>query len=166
MPPLCRAISRKNEAVESLDVDRTVTDSGGGGHIVTDEGALVTVDCTVPREYSSMLYHIIGTKGRLYLNNDDGEWRFWTLDNGEHTERTLPGIDGSWTWERDYREAFPNTVEHVVALLDGNAKNRSSGAMATKSLEIIVGFYVSHYTGGRVSISLDVPLRNVEITSW
>jgi len=159
-------ITEENEAVDSLNAGRTVTDSGGGGHLVTEDGTFVTIDCTVPREYSSMLYHIIGTEGRFYLNNDDGEWRYWSLDGGTHNERKLPGIEGSWTWEEDYREAFANAVDHVVELLNETGTNRSSGKMATKSLEIIVAFYISHYTGGRVSIPLDVPLRNVEITSW
>lgn len=159
-------INGQNEAIDTLNADQVVTDAGGGGHFVTDEGAFVTVDCTIPRDYSSMMYHIIGTDGRLYLNNDDGEWRYWALEDGTHLEQPLPGIEDSWTWENDYREAFANAAAHVVALLDGTATNRSSGADATKSLEIITAFYISHYTGSRVSIPLDVPLRTVEVTSW
>jgi len=33
-------------------------------------------------------------------------------------------------------------------------------------MEIIAAFYISHYTGGQVSVPLDRPLRDVEITSW
>jgi hypothetical protein len=54
----------------------------------------------------------------------------------------------------------------VVDLLDGEAENRSTGEDATRSLEIIVGFYLSHYTGGWVDVPLDRPLRDVTITSW
>jgi len=159
-------ITGENEAVDSLDADRTVDDAGGGGFVVMDDGSFVTVDCTVPREISSMSFQFVGTGGKLYLNNDDGEWRYWRLEDGEHVEADLPGIDGAWTWERDYQRAFPAAARHVECLLEGGAENRSTGEEATRSLEIIVGFYLSHYTGGQVTVPLDRPLRDVEITSW
>ena len=155
-----------NEAVDSLDAGQDVDDSGGGGFVVLDDGTFTTVDCTVPRDISSMSFQITGTEGKLYLNNDDGEWRYWRLDDGEHVEAPLPGIEDAWTWDEDYRRAFPNAAEHVLALATGDAENRSTGVEATRSLEIIVGFYLSHYTGGQVSVPLDRPLRDVEITSW
>lgn len=42
-------------------------------------------------------------------------------------EESLPGIDGSWTWEEDYRNVFGNAAEHVVNLLDGKAENHLLG---------------------------------------
>ncbi|AUV80361.1 oxidoreductase [Salinigranum rubrum] len=159
-------ITGENEAVDSLDAAAQVDDSGGGGHVVMDDGTFVTVDCTLPREISSMNLQFIGTEGKLYMNNDDGEWRYWRLRDGEHVESDLPGIEGAWTWDDDYREAFPNAAAHVVDVLSGDAENRSTGEEATRSLEIIVAFYLSHFTGSRVSIPLDRPLRDVEITSW
>jgi len=159
-------ITGENEAVDSLDADRSVDDAGGGGFVVMDDGSFVTVDCTIPREDSSMTLQFVGSEGKLYMNNDDGEWRYWRLDDGDHVEAELPGIDGAWSWDDDYERAFPNAARHVVELLEGSAENRSTGREATRSLEIIVGFYVSHYTGGQVSIPLDRPLRDVEITSW
>jgi predicted dehydrogenase len=159
-------ITGKNEAVESLDTATSVDDAGGGGFVVMDDGTFATIDCTVPREESSMLFSLIGSEGKLYLNNDDGEWRYWTLEDGTHVERELPGIDGSWTWERDYKESFANAAAHVEGLLDGVEENHSPGVAARQSLEIIVGFYLSHYTGGRIDIPLERPLRDVTITSW
>jgi len=161
-------ITGENEAVDSLDAGQTVDDAGGGGFVVMDDGSFVTVDCTVPRADSSMTLQFVGSAGKLYLNNDDGEWRYWTLEDGEHVEVDLAewGIDGAWTWDDDYGRAFPNAAHHVEELLRGDAENRSTGHEATRSLEIIVGFYVSHYTGGQVSVPLDRPLRDVEITSW
>ena len=82
----------------------------------------------------------------------------------EHAD--LLGIDGAWTWDEDYRDAFANAAADIVAVLDGDIENPSTGEEATRSLEIIAGFYVSHYTGGQVSIPLDRPLRDVTITSW
>ena len=159
-------ITGENEAVDSLSADRDVDDAGGGGVVVMDDGTFTTIDCTIPREESSMTLNVIGSKGKLYMNNDDGEWRYWSLEDGEHVEREIPDIDGSWTWEDDYKRSFANAADHLQDLLDGNAENQSTGEEATRSLEIIVGFYVSHYTGGQVSVPLDRPLRDVEITSW
>jgi predicted dehydrogenase len=159
-------ITGENEATESLGTDRTVDDAGGGGFVVMDDGTFVAIDCTIPRKDSSMTLQFIGSKGKLYLNNDDGEWRYWRLEDGEHVEEPLPGIEGAWTWERDYKESFANAANHVVDLLDGAAENHSTGVEATRSLEIIVGLYLSHYTGGRVTIPLDRPLQDVCITSW
>jgi len=159
-------VTGENGAVDSLDADIEVDDAGGGGHVVMDDGTFVSVDCTIPRAVSSMTLNLIGTAGKLYLNNDDGEWRYWTLDDGEHVERDLPGIDGAWTWEDDYKGSFVNAAAHVQDVLDGESENASPGSEAIRSLEIIVGLYLSHYTGGTVDIPLSRPLRDVTVTSW
>ncbi|XVH33466.1 Gfo/Idh/MocA family protein (plasmid) [Haloferacaceae archaeon DSL9] len=158
-------INGKNDAVTALDGEE-VGDAGGGGHVVMDDGTFVTIDCTVAREISSMTLHFVGTEGKLYMNNDDGEWRYWSLEDGTHVERPLPGIDGDWTWDDDYRGAFVNAARHAKAVLDGDEANRSTGTDAARSLEIIIGFYLSHYTDSHVAIPLEGPLSNVEITSW
>ena len=159
-------ITGENEAIESLGADAEVDDAGGGGTVITDDGVFATVDCTDPREVSSMQYDFVGTGGKLYLNNDDGEWRYWDLVDGEHVEEPLPGIEGAWTWDDDYEDGFPNAARHVVDLLEGEAENRSTGEDATRSLEVIVAFYLSHYTGGWVDVPLARPMRDVTITSW
>jgi hypothetical protein len=61
---------------------------------------------------------------------------------------------------------FENAASHLVALLDGEAENRSPGRDAVHVLEILVAMFVSHYTGSRLALPLDRPLRDVEITSW
>ena len=159
-------ITGENEAVESLDVEVDVDDAGGGGFVVMDDGTFATIDCTVPRNDSSMMFSFVGSEGKLYLNNDDGEWRYWTLEDGSHVEQPIPGINGSWTWDNDYQKAFENAANHVQGILRGEATNESPGVEAKRSLEIIVGFYLSHYTGGHVTIPLERPLRDVTITSW
>jgi predicted dehydrogenase len=159
-------ITGENEAVDALEADRRVDDSGGGGFVVMDDGTFVTVDCTVPRDISSMSLSLIGTEGKLYLNNDDGEWRYWEQENGEHVERPIPGVDEPWTWETDYETSFPNAAHHIAELLDDAAENRSPGVDARRSLEVIAGIFISHFTGSRISLPLDSPLRDVEATSW
>lgn len=159
-------ITGENEAVESLDVDQDVVDAAGGGHVVMDDGSFVSVDCTIPRDISSMTLHFIGTEGKLYMNNDDGEWRYWSLEDGDHVEQSLPGIDGAWTWDDDYKRSFANATAHVEDVLNGENQNYSPGVEATRSLEIIVGFYLSHYTDSTVDVPLSQPLREISITSW
>jgi predicted dehydrogenase len=159
-------INGENDAVEALD-GTSVDDSGGGGHIVTNDGTFATIDCTVARDISSMALTFLGTEGKLYLNNDDGEWRYWHLEDGTHVETDLPSIESAWSWEKDYRNAFPNAAQHIVDLLGGTAeRNHSPGVEAARSLEIIVAFYISHYTGSHVDLPLDRPLRDVSISSW
>lgn len=160
-------ITGENEAVDALDATQRVDDAGGGGMIILEDGTFTTVDCTVPRGPSSMNYHILGEDGKMYLNNDDSEWRYWSLEDGDHVEQPLPGIPDAFSWDSDYREAFPNAASHITNLLDEETKmNRSTGEDATRSLEIIIAFYISHFTGSQVSIPLDQPLRDVTITSW
>ncbi|AKU09828.1 Gfo/Idh/MocA family protein [Haloferax gibbonsii] len=159
-------LTEENEAVDALESGRPVTDSGGGGFVIFDDDTFASIDCTVPREPSSMTIQIIGEEGKLYLNNDDGEWRYWTNDAGTHIEEGLSGIDGAWTWDEDYRNAFPNAVDHIIEVLENEEENYSSAIEATRSLEIIVGFYISHYMESHVRIPLDEPLEALEVTSW
>jgi predicted dehydrogenase len=156
----------ENEAVDTLDADRSVDDSAGGGFALMEDDTFATIDCTIPRDDSSMMLQFVGSEGKLYMNNDDGEWRYWSLEDGEHIEKSLPGIEGAWTWDDDYRGAFANAARHIKTLLDRDTTNASTGREAKQSLEIIVGFYIAHYTGSQVTIPLDRPLRDVEITSW
>lgn len=159
-------INGQNDAVDALKGDRDVADSGGGGFVITENDTFVTVDCTVARDISSMSFQLIGTEGKLYLNNDDGEWRYWTLDGSTHREQPIPGIENAWSWDDDYKEAFSVAANHLKELLAGEASNHSTGEDATRSLEIIVGFYLSHYTDGTVEVPLESPLRDITITSW
>jgi len=163
---VCGYVTGENEAIDALGAGREVDDAGGGGVVVMDDGTFATVDCTVPREMSSMSFDFVGSEGKLSLNNDDGEWRYWRLEDGDHVEASIPGVEGAWTWDEDYEEGFPNAAAHLVDLLNGDAENRSTGKAATRSLEIIVAFYVSHYTGAWVDVPLDRPLQDVRITSW
>ena len=169
-------ITGENEAVDTLAGDGesgegdgavpAVDDAGGGGFVVMGDGTFATVDCTVPRADSSMTMQFVGTEGKLYLNNDDGEWRYWRLEDGEHVEADLPGIDGSWTWDEDYQSAFPAGAQHISDILNNEADNHSSGIEATKSLAIITSFYLSHYTDGKTTFPLDDSLKTVSISSW
>jgi len=159
-------INGENDAVNALDGTRSVDDSGGGGFVIMQDDTFVTIDCTLARDISSMSIQVIGTEGKIYLNNDDGVWKYWDLTTEGHVEKPLPGIDGAWSWEVDYSESFANAVRHITDLSQGSEQNYSPPQDASKSLEVIVGFYISHFTGSHVTLPLDNPLRNVTITSW
>ncbi|WP_317175712.1 Gfo/Idh/MocA family oxidoreductase [Halomontanus rarus] len=158
-------VNEENDAVDALD-GRDVDDAGGGGFVVLEDGTFVTIDCTVAREISSMSIELIGTEGKLYLNNDDGVWQYWRLEDGSHVEAPLPGIESAWSWDTDYEEAFPNAAGHIVDLLEGRDDNLSSGEEAFQSVEIIIGFFLSHNTGSQVDLPIDPSLQDITITSW
>jgi len=142
--------------------DIAIDDTGGGGFVITDAGTFVTLDVTPPRAASSLAIQFLGSDGRMSLNESDGEWRYWELVDGTHVERDLPETDGGWTPSG----LFEGAAENVVGLLDGTAENRSPGEAGVAALEPLVGLCVSHYTGSRVSLPLDRPLRDATIRSW
>jgi hypothetical protein len=92
-----------------------------------------------------MMLSVIGSKGKLYLTNNEGEWRYWRLEDGDHIEELLPGIEGAWTWNEDYQNAFANAAGNIVSVLDGDIENASTGEEATRSINIILAFYVLNY---------------------
>lgn len=143
-----------------------IDDRGGGGYVLMDDGTFLTIDTTTPRQMSTFLFHILGSEGKLYLNFDDSEWRYWDHDGTGHVAATLRGMDGEWTWDQDYPRAFPNAAAHVSELLDRTATNRSPGEAAVRALEPIIGMYISHFTGSHISIPIDDPLRSVTVSSW
>jgi predicted dehydrogenase len=156
-------LTGENEAVDALGATESVDDQGGGGFLVLQDGTFVTIDCTVPRDHSTYQYDLVGSAGKLRINVNDGEWRYWRLEDGTHVEADLPGVAHD---PEEWAAGFAGAVEHIVDLLEGEAENRSPGREAIRSLEVIVGFYVSEYTGSHVDIPLDRPLKDVTITSW
>lgn len=144
------------------DLPIPVDDGGGGGHVVFEHGVFATFDCVVPRATSSGWFVFTGSDGRLSLNETDEETRHWRIADGEHVESSAGFFDG-WT---DWSTAFENAVRNIVALLDRTGENRSPGTEAVHVLEILIGLFVSHYTGSDVTLPLDRPLRDTTIRSW
>jgi hypothetical protein len=142
-----------------------IDDAGGGAILTMEDGTFVTVDCTPSREYWSGFLRLLGTEGKLTVDEGQNEWRYWSFDGTGHTERALPdAFDGGKTPDLD--ETFPAAAAHVVDLLDGGVDNLSPGAEATHVTEILTGVFLSSYTNSHVSLPLDRPLRDVTIRSW
>ena len=152
-------VTGANQAAEHL-TDDNVDDAATGGFFTLDTGTFVTYDGTARRDVSMFHHRINGTEGRL-VRAEDG-WRYWDSSGGDHEEKEPPTGDH----DDSHRQSFDNAVAHAVDLVEGRAENVSSGADATETIEVLVGFYASHYTGGRVSVPLDRPLKDVTITSW
>ena len=164
-------ITAPEEATEQMGIEADVDDAGGAGTILLEDGAVVTVDCTVSRDYWTGMFHLVGTDGKLYVNETDGECRFWRLEDGVHVEADL-GIDGERL--NDLDAAFVEAASHVSDLLasgqgshqSGEVKNRSSGEEGVEALELLIALFVSDAVGGHVDLPFDGPLRGVEIRSW
>lgn len=156
-------VTGQNEASSALGVTESVDDYGGGGMIVTESGAFFTIDCTLPRELSTMAYQFFGTDGRLTIDVFEEEYRYWDIEDGNHVERPLPGFEVP---DDDWAQGFANAVDHLADLAEGSAENASSGEEALRSLEIIVALYISDSTNAQIELPLDRPLRDVEVKSW
>lgn len=154
-------LTGENELGDALGVDATLDDVGGGGTVVLDDGTLVTVDCTVPRDYGTMFFAAVGSAGKLYVNTHDDEWRYWDLRDGDHVECPLPGVE-----DDHLNNNFVAALEHVLDVIEGQATNRSPGDAARKSLEMMVGLFVSDRTDSHVDLPLEPPLRDVTVRSW
>ncbi len=152
-----------NEANEALEISESVDDTGGGGIVILDNGAFFTVDCTLPRGISTMEYQLLGTDGRLTVNIPNGEWRYWDLVDGAHEEEPIPELT---IGPDDYAKGFENAVEHLVDLAENRDDNASSGKEALKSLEIIIGIYISDVTRSKIELPLEQPFKKINVKSW
>ncbi|MFB6227714.1 MAG: Gfo/Idh/MocA family protein [Halobacteriales archaeon] len=147
--------------VDSSDID----DSGGGALLTMRDGTFVTVDCTVSRDVWSGYLRLLGTGGTLIIDQGDDEWRYWSDDGTDHRRTDLwDGYAAGPTPDLD--ASFTNAAAHVVDLLDGVATNRSSGTDAIHVMEVLVGIFVSSYTGSHLSLPMERPLEDVSIRSW
>ena len=148
------------ESVAPADLaGRELEDANGGGFVVTQDGVFMTIDGATPRADAVWYCRLVGTEGHLVL--DDRGWSFWAQGADGPSEMAPPGDQ-----IESYSDTFANVVGHLIERVDGSSEPISPGAESLASLEILVGLYVSHYTGGRVSVPFDDPLTHVTIRSW
>lgn len=152
-------VTGENQAAEHL-TDRPVDDAAAGGFAVLDDGTFLTYDGTTRRSAGTFHHRVTGSDGRL-VSAEDG-WRHWVPTDDGHAERDPP-TDG---YDDDHERTFVNAAAHAVDLVEGTAENVSPGWQAAQTLEILVGFYASDHTGGRVSVPLKRPLKDLTVTSW
>jgi len=153
-------VTGENESAEHL-ADRRVDDAGGGGFVRTQAETFLTFDGVASRDIAPSYCRLVGSEGRLV--SDDRGWSYFErTGDGEFAQADLP-TGGA---EDDYEQSFVNAAEHAVALADGESENLSPGEEACHTLEILLGFYVSAETGGRVSVPFEAPLKDVTVTSW
>jgi predicted dehydrogenase len=152
-------VTGENEAAADLGAE-TVDDAGGGGYFRTAGGTHVTFDGAAPRAMADWRCRLVGSEGRLVT--DDRGWTLFERTEGGH-ERAAAPTGGH---EDSFEDSFANAATHLVNLVDGDATNVSPGREAVYALEVLAGFYVSHHTGGRVSVPLADPLADVTVESW
>jgi predicted dehydrogenase len=152
-------VTGANQAAEHL-TDDDIDDAAAGGFAVLDDGTFLTYDGTTRRDEGRFHHRITGREGRL-VDAEDG-WRYWAATGDGHEERDPP----TGEHEDDHEQSFANAARHAVDLIEGRAENRSPGRQAVHTMEILVGFYASDMTGGRASVPLDRPLKELTITSW
>jgi len=144
------------------DAPIEVADTGAAAVLTAADGTVVTLDCTLPREESAQCIRLVGTEGRIEVDEPADEWRYWETVDGEHVERSWPGTE--MTHGRDVM--LDCAVGEVAALLDGDAENVSPGDAGVRALAALVAVVISDETGSRVSLPLDPPLRDVAVPSW
>lgn len=172
---------------ESDDETGDYDDRNGAGTLVFDDGTVAMLDETRSSPVANSV-SLIGTEGMISGQGSDTssiysrtfEWRYWGIENREHVERDLPESLAE-CWERDMsvdttgfdndagmyaaQRLFNNVAEHIVALLDGDESNRSSGYDAAAVVEILAAIFVSHDTDSHIDLPLSERLRSVRIRS-
>jgi predicted dehydrogenase len=154
-----------SEELSGSIAEGDVDDQGGSALLRMNDGSFATVDCTVSRDIWSGHLWLLGTGGKLLVDEGENEWRYWAFDGQDHVESTLPdAFRGGETPDLD--SAFTNAAAHTIDLIDGDATNRSPGSEAVHAMEVLVGIFVSSYTGSHLSLPLQRPLQDVSIRSW
>jgi len=159
-------LTGSEEVSEQMDISHEVDDAGGAAMIHLADGSFVSIDCSVSRELWTGYHHFTGTEGKAYVNENDGEWRLWTLEEGAHrpADGALPEVAGGTVPDQD--ACFANAATACVDLARGEGENPSPGIEAVRSLELLVAVFVSEYTGSHVDLPLTAPLRDATVESW
>lgn len=157
---------REDEASVSDGNRQRMDDRPGSAMIRMDDDCIVSLDEASKTGYA---FNFVGDRGELNIP-------MWQLPRRGHrylrTEgdihspvehRELSALATNHDFNGFITEALDNVVEHLVDLADGKATNRSPGRDAATTLETIIAIFISHYTGSRVSIPLDQPLKDVTI---
>jgi predicted dehydrogenase len=152
-------LTGENEAAADLGAGE-VDDTGGGGFFRTRGGTHVTFDGAAPRALGDWRARFVGTEGRLVW--DDRGWTLFERTGDGHEARPAPTGDH----DDPYEHSFVEAASHCVAIAEDGVDNVSPGHEAVRPLEILIGFAVSEYTGGRVTLPLSDPLARVRIESW
>lgn len=169
------------------DTSDEFDDSNGGATLVFDDGTVAMLDETVSSPVANSI-QMVGTEGMVRgqgsdtssIYSDSFEWRYWTVENREHVEATLPEpLEQLWAEDMSQTTAgfeanagmyaaqrmFDRVASHLAALLDGTATNESPGRAGADVVETLVAIFISSDTGSNVNLPLSERLRSTEITA-
>lgn len=153
-------VTGRNESAEHL-TSQQIDDAGAAGTITHPDGTVGTFDCTPPRDVAEFFARFHGTEGRLHWGNGE-QWQYQDRED----DTFIDGDPPTAGYSDDHTQSFANAAAHLVDVIEGTTENISSGSQAIHTLEILIGTFISHYTGSRISLPLDDPLKDVTITSW
>lgn len=171
--------------------DGEFDDRWGATTLLFEGGAVAQLDLTRSGTVANRLT-LVGDKGMVEIQGSDASSifsrelaaDFWRVEDGEHV-RQDPPTDLEAAWSRDMsrrtrgfesdsavrggrgmyaaQSQFDALGAHLVALLDGEERNRSRGIQGAHVVEALVATFISDATGSNVPLPLDETLRSTRI---
>jgi len=144
-----------------------VSDPGGGGMVVCEDGVVVFINCIPTRRESLSDTVIAGTQGQIRFCESRGIWEYGPLADASDMYGTRydfsPIPDMPQTFELD--DYFYSATREAVDCLLEDREGVSTGRDGLKALEVITAIHISHKTKTQVRLPLEEGLDHVEIRS-
>ena len=144
-----------------------VSDPGGGGMVVCEDGVVVFINCIPTRRESLSDTVIAGTQGQIRFCESRGIWEYGPLADASDMYGTRydfsPIPDMPQTFELD--DYFYSATREAVDCLLEDREGVSTGCDGLKALEVITAIHISHKTKTQVRLPLEEGLDHVEIRS-
>lgn len=144
-----------------------VSDPGGGGMVVCEDGVVVFINCIPTRRESLSDTVIAGTQGQIRFCESRGIWEYGPLADASDMCGTRydfsPIPDMPQTFELD--DYFYSATREAVDCLLEDREGVSTGRDGLKALEVITAIHISHKTKTQVRLPLEEGLDHVEIRS-
>ena len=144
-----------------------VSDPGGGGMVVCQDGVVVFINCIPTRRESLSDTVIAGTQGQIRFCESRGIWEYGSLVDASDIYGTRydfsPIPDMPQTFELD--DYFYSATREAVDCFLEDREGVSTGRDGLKALEVITAIHISHKTKTQVRLPLEEGLDHVEIRS-
>ena len=142
-----------------------VSDPGGGGMVVCEDGVVVFINCIPTRRESLSDTVIAGTQGQIRFCESRGIWEYGPLADASDMYGTRydfsPIPDMPQTFELD--DYFYSATREAVDCLLEDREGVSTGRDGLKALEVIIAIHISHKTKTQVRLPLEEGLDQVFI---
>ena len=129
-----------------------VSDPGGGGMVVCEDGVVVFINCIPTRRESLSDTVIAGTQGQIRFCESRGIWEYGPLADASDMYGTRydfsPIPDMPQTFELD--DYFYSATRESIDCLLKDREGVSTGRDGLKALEVITAIHISHKTKTQV----------------